>query len=142
LVFCLSSSQVSFVDHTKVYDPSLPSNLPVEFQTSVNVSTSPLTRIEPTFLSRPISRKSLHQLKLITSKSNTFFESIDFFFFPLKDELQENKVNQTDHISISPNRKNSTAPSFKHIPRLSSFDESLTDEDAWMSILDVVNTEV
>jgi hypothetical protein len=64
----------------------------------------------------------------------------------LKDELQENKFNESDNISldssISYNLKKPTTSPSRQISHLSFIDESLTDEDAWMSILDVVNMEV
>jgi hypothetical protein len=137
---------VTFVDHAKVHDPAFPSDIPVKPKTTVTIPTSPPNRIGPTFLSRPVSKTSLNQLKLISSKSiksNLFL--IDEFFF-LKDGLHEKKFHKSNNISfnrsIPSTPKKPTTPVSKPFSNLSFIDENLTDEDAWMSILDVVNTEV
>ncbi|CAF0868563.1 unnamed protein product [Rotaria sordida] len=125
--------QVRFVDHAKIYDPDFSSNLPLKPMTSANVPTSPSNRTVPKVIStgvtsRPVSRTSMIQLKAIT------------------DELQEDKLNESDNISLnqsySSSPKKPSTPVSRHIGNISIFDESLHDEDAWMSILDVVNAEL
>lgn len=44
--------------------------------------------------------------------------------------------------SISASPKKPSTPLFTQFSNFSFIDENLTDEDAWMSILDVVNAEV
>ncbi len=67
------------------------------------------------------------------------------FFSVYKDGLQD-KLNESDNISIdqsnssSPNKP--STPISRQFENLSFVDENLNDEDAWMSILDVANIEV
>jgi len=55
-------------------------------------------------------------------------------------------LNESDNISInqsiSNSPKNSSTPTSRQVTIISFADENLTDEDAWMSILEVVNAEV
>ncbi len=66
-------------------------------------------------------------------------DSLSFYLFISisKDELQEDKLNESDN---SP--KNLSTPTSKRFKNLIFVDENLTDEDAWMCILEVVNAEV
>jgi len=64
--------------------------------------------------------------------------------FNIKGVLEEDTLDDSDIISLD--RSNSTSPKKPSTPlsraNISSFDESLHDEDAWMSILAVANAEV
>ncbi|CAF4573450.1 unnamed protein product [Rotaria socialis] len=126
-------SQVTFVDHTKIHDPGFSPNLPLQPITPVSVPTSPSNRTVSKAFStpvtpRPISRTSMNQFKAIT------------------DVLQEDKLNDSDNISLnqfwSDNQKKPSTPVSGKSGNVSTADESLHDEDAWMSILDVVNAEL
>lgn len=67
-------------------------------------------------------------------------------FVVFTDGLEENVLDKSDNISLDPS--NSTSPKKPSTPvsrqsaNQSFVDESLHDEDAWMSILAVVNAEV
>lgn len=71
--------------------------------------------------------------------------SIEFLFSSL-DGLAEDTLDESDSISLD--RSNSTTPKKPSTPQsrqflnMSSLDESLHDDDAWMSILAVANAEV
>jgi hypothetical protein len=72
--------------------------------------------------------------------------NLNFIFFYIKEGLEEDKLNEFDNIAydqsnLSSPQKTHTSVSRQFV-RASSVDESLHDEDAWMSILDVVNAEV
>ncbi len=60
------------------------------------------------------------------------------------DGLEEDTLDEWDNISLdrsnSPNSKKPSTPNSRQF--ISSIDESLHDEDAWMSILAVANAEV
>ena len=62
------------------------------------------------------------------------------------DELQETQLNDSDDISLNQSISSSPTKCHRSSSRLfntvPSIDESLHDEDAWMSILDVVHAEV
>jgi hypothetical protein len=64
--------------------------------------------------------------------------------FNIKGVLEEDTLDDSDIISLD--RSNLTSPKKPSTPvsraNISSFDESLHDEDAWMSILAVANAEV
>ncbi|CAF2009303.1 unnamed protein product [Rotaria magnacalcarata] len=105
-------NQVTFVDHTKIHDPGFSSNLPLKPIASVSVPTSPsnitVSRAFSTPATpRPISRTSMNQLKAIT------------------DGLQEDKLNDSDNISLN-----------------QFWSDNQKKPNAWMPILDVVNAEL
>ena len=66
-------------------------------------------------------------------------DSLNFYLFisVSKDELQEEKLNEYDN-----GPKNLSTPTSKRFTNLIFVDENLTDEDAWMCILEVVYAEV
>jgi hypothetical protein len=113
-----------------VHDPSFPSN-----RTVPKVSSP----------AQPVAGTSMNQLKSITGNSKldvSFYLSI----FIDKDGLQEDTLNESDNISLPQSIPNSpkipSTPALKHFANLAFIDENLTDEDAWMCILEVVNSEV
>ena len=60
------------------------------------------------------------------------------FFNISKADLVKNIINQ----SISNSQQKSDTLKSRQFTNLSFIDENLTDEDAWMPILDIVNAEV
>jgi hypothetical protein len=89
------------------------------------------------------------QLKLITGNSDRYFifNLIFVFFCVYQDGLQEDKLNESDNISLDQPisngpKKTDTPPSSEKSTNPSFGDENLRDEDAWMPILEVVNNEV
>lgn len=71
---------------------------------------------------------------------------LNFFSLYSIDGLAEDTLDESDSISLD--RSNSTTPKKPSTPlsrqffNMSSVDESLHDDDAWMSILAVANAEV
>jgi len=68
----------------------------------------------------------------------SIFFSISFIF---QDERPENEVNKFDTLPSSTLKKSCSSMS-RQYTNPSFLDDNLTDEDAWMSILDVVHAEV
>ncbi|CAF2515904.1 unnamed protein product [Rotaria sp. Silwood2] len=125
--------QGTFIDHTKIHDSVFPSNISKNLLKPIYVSNNhihPLaSRIHSiAVIARPVSGTSKSQLKSIIG------------------QLEEDKLDPSDSISLrqlnSINAKRlSTSMSGQYANTL-SLDESLHDEDAWMSILDVANAEL
>ncbi|CAF1547551.1 unnamed protein product [Adineta ricciae] len=90
-------------------------NLSVKLTQTANVSKNISTNIPTIVICRSASDKSLNQSKSITDES---------------DSLNQSNLND------------STAPLTKTVINIPLSDENLSDEDAWMSILDVVNAEL
>jgi hypothetical protein len=66
-----------------------------------------------------------------------------FYFSICQDGLQEDKLNECDNISLDQSSpKKPSSPTSRQFTNMSFIDENLTEEDAWMSILDIVNVEV
>ena len=112
--------QVNLIDHPKIYDPAFPSNILPMSQLSV---ITPSSQTESITLSHSLPNSS----ELVTGRFFQFGEFLIIVFFFRSDPS----------VSID---TNASAP--KYFTNLSYIDDNLTDEDAWMSILDVVNAEV
>ncbi|CAF0983007.1 unnamed protein product [Rotaria sordida] len=126
-------NQQIFIDHTKIHDPVFHSNIsknslkPIYIPNNhINPLTSKVHSIA--IISRPVSETSKNQLKSIV------------------DQLEEDKLDPSDSISFhQSNKTNPKKLSISISGQLAntlSLDESLHDEDAWMSILDVANAEL
>ncbi len=76
-------------------------------------------------------------------KDSSFLIYLFICFFVCQDGLEENRFNEYDNISFDQSiLNNSRTPLTREVTNLSFMDENLSDEDAWMCILDVVNAEV
>ncbi|CAF2924056.1 unnamed protein product [Rotaria sp. Silwood2] len=145
--------QGTFIDHAKIHDSVFPSNISKNLLKPIYVSNNhihPLaSRIHSiAVIARPVSGTSKSQLKSIIGKYENFqyINNIFFFLNIFKGQLEEDKLDPSDSISLrqlnSINAKRlSTSMSGQYANTL-SLDESLHDEDAWMSILDVANAEL
>jgi len=134
------------ITHAKVHDPIFSKKNTKPTYIPNNHTNTIIPKIyQTTIVSRPTSGTSVNQLKSITSKLIDWNNIILIFFkFLLKDGLKEDTLSDSDIISLD--RSNSISPIKPSTPvsriNISSVDESLDDEDAWMSILDVANAEV
>ncbi|CAF2449998.1 unnamed protein product [Rotaria sp. Silwood2] len=125
--------QGTFIDHAKIHDSVFPSNISKNLLKPIYVSNNHIHPLASKIhsiavIARPVSGTSKSQLKSIIG------------------QLEEDKLDPSDSISLrqlnSINAKRlSTSMSGQYANTL-SLDESLHDEDAWMSILDVANAEL
>ena len=75
-------SQGTFMDHTKVHDPTLPTNI---VKKTIYIPNNHPTTVVPkvyqtTILSRPVSGTSTNQLRSITSRHRFKRKRISLFF--------------------------------------------------------------
>ena len=140
-------SQGRFIDHTKVYHPNFPSNTSRNSialgYVPTNGSNKRLFKTIPTIIvSRTMSRESMNQVESIIGIFWKIFFTHNRCFHCI-DGLPEDKLDESDTFSFDQSVLNdSRTPLTEQLTNLSCADENLNDEDAWMSILDVVNAEV
>ncbi|CAF3465801.1 unnamed protein product [Rotaria sp. Silwood1] len=123
-------NQGTFIDHVKIHDSVFSSNIS---KNSFKPIYAPNNHIHPlasklpsiAIISRPASGTSKYQLKSI---------------------IEDDKLDPSDNISLhqsnSNNPKKLSTSISEQFGNVLSLDESLHDEDAWMSILDVANAEL
>ncbi|CAF3452893.1 unnamed protein product [Rotaria sp. Silwood1] len=123
-------NQGTFIDHVKIHDSVFSSNIS---KNSFKPIYAPNNHIHPlasklpsiAIISRPASGTSKYQLKSI---------------------IEDDKLDPSDNISLhqsnSNNPKKLSTSISEQFGNALSLDESLHDEDAWMSILDVANAEL
>ncbi|CAF4586257.1 unnamed protein product [Rotaria sp. Silwood1] len=123
-------NQGTFIDHVKIHDSVFSSNISKNSFKPIYVPNNHIHSLASklpsiAIISRPASGTSKYQLKSI---------------------IEDDKLDPSDNISLhqsnSNNPKKLSTSISEQFGNALSLDESLHDEDAWMSILDVANAEL